>query len=132
MSAEYTFPSHFPHDCPPNPQEELPGIYYRVVPSETLSNRENFQSHFELNLRPDLEDSEPCSRRAVSMFGSYASAVNLSKQYPNKGKFIASLNLNGGHGIVHKSENNKWRSHHNWWLPNGIDPTHYCTEIKGC
>jgi hypothetical protein len=65
------------------------------------------------------------------LFACYEIAVNLSKQVRTKGEYIATLSLTGGHGVVKLDVGNgKWPSHHNWWIPLGIDAAKYCTEIR--
>ena len=128
-NMRYTF-TGYPENCPPEPREEMCGTYYRLVRNNNIADPSHFKSHYELNQRLDLEDSDPCSRRALSMFKEYDQAVNLSKNYPKLGKFIACLNLNGGHGVVCKDEC-KYVGHHNWWVPSGVVAADFCPKIEG-
>lgn len=126
----YTFPSDYPKDCPPEPRnEELSGTYYRVVPNSNKTDSHHFKSQHELGQMKKLELTEACGRRAVSMFSDYKEAVALSKQVPTLGKYVACLILKGGHGIVHKDHSGFGKTHHDWWIPIGVNPTQYCSEI---
>lgn len=126
----YTFPSDYPSDCPPEPcDEELPGTYYRVVRNSDRGDPIHFKSQQELGHMKHLELTEGCGRRAVSLFSDYGEAVALSKQVPTLGKYIACLSLKGGHGVVHKDNSGWGKTHHDWWIPIGVNPTKYCSEI---
>lgn len=127
----YTFPSHYPPNCPPKPHDEMCGTYYRVVKNGNKSDTMHFKSHYEANLRVRLESTKACSRRALSIFRIYEVAVNLSKQFPNIGEYIACLNLKGGHGVVREESYRSFKSHHNWWVPNGVSAQSFCSNIKG-
>lgn len=127
----YTFPSHYPLNCPPQPHDEMCGTYYRLVKNGNTSDPAHFKSHYEANLRKDLESIKACSRRAVSMFKAYEDAIKLSILFPTKGKYIMCLKLTGGHGVVCEENYRSFKSHHNWWVPNGVNAQHFCSDIKG-
>lgn len=129
MDMSYTFPG-YPRNCPPEPYDEMCGTYYRVVRNSDRTDPTHFKSHYETGERLDLEASDPCSRRAISMFKERERAVGLSRNFPNKGKFIARLVLSGGHGVVCKAEHDL-NSHHNWWIPNGVNAAGFCPRIEG-
>lgn len=127
----YTFPSHYPDGCPPEPcDEELPGTYYRVVCNSDKNDPINFKSQHELNLMPHLEATEACGRRALSMFKDRQEAIALSKLIPTIGKYVACVVLEGKHGVVHKNDSAWGKTHHDWWVPLGVDALKCCTEIK--
>lgn len=71
----YTFPSDYPRNCPPLPHNEMCGTYYRVAVNKNKldrTNRTNYASHYDRNLRPNLESTRACNRCAVSIFAIYA------------------------------------------------------------
>jgi hypothetical protein len=106
------------------------GIYYRVVKNSNVADTAHFKSHYEANIMKKLEITDPCSRRAISMFKVYEHAVNISKNYPRKGNYIAYLNLNGGHGVVCNDGCDTY-SHHNWWVPSNVNANSFCVKIRG-
>lgn len=77
-----------------------------------------------------LETTKACSRRALSMFKKHEEAVILSKQFRKIGKYIAHLNLTGGHGVVCEENYCYFESHYNWWVPNGVNALDFCSHIE--
>jgi len=128
--TNYTFPSHYPDNCPPLPHNEMCGIYYRLAINNNKSDPKHFRSYYEEKRRIKEEATEPCKRRALSIFGDYNDAVIILKQIPTLGKYIAHLDLTGGHGVVQK-DGCGLESHHGWWVPNGVNPCDYCSKIEG-
>lgn len=126
----YTFPNHYPTDCPPQPHNEMCGTYYRLAKNKNISDPKHFMSYYEEKRMIKLEDTNPCSRRALSMFKDYEDAVIMSKQIPTLGKYVARLDLTGGHGVVCK-DGFASGSHHDWWLPNNVNACNYCSKIEG-
>lgn len=129
--VKYSFPSHYPPNCPPQPHNEECGTYYRLVKNDNKLDSAHFKSHYEAKIREDLESTKACSRRAVSMFKEYEEAVNLSKQFPSIGKYIACLNLTGGHGVVCEENYCSFNSHYNWWVPINVNAHDFCSHIEG-
>ena len=127
----YSFPSDFPLNCPPQPQNDECGMYYRLVKNGDKSDPAHYKSHHEAKIREELESTKPCSRRALSMFKDYYEAVNLSKQFPNIGKYVAHLNLTGGHGVVCEENYCSFKSHHNWWVPIDVNAHNFCSHVEG-
>lgn len=78
-----------------------------------------------------LEATKACSRRALSMFEDRNEAISLSKQFPAIGKYIACLDLDGGHGVVCEEKYRSFRSHHNWWVPINVNACDFCLHIEG-
>ena len=124
---EHSFPSHYPRNCPPKPFEERCGRYYLVVRNLEKENSEHYKSFHETNRAVWLESTKACDRRSLSMFADRNDAINLSLQFPGKGKYIAVLDLNGGHGVVRKDSR---KSHHSWWIPIGVIPANFCSNIE--
>jgi hypothetical protein len=133
VTKDYTFPSHFPEDCPPKPYQENRGTYYRLVADKDKSNPVHFKSYHELGRMKHLEKTDACGRRAVSVLALYHEVVALSINFQNLGKYVATLELKGGHGVIHNDvDNGEYQSHHNWWIPLGVNAAAYCTKIREC
>ena len=129
--ANYIFPSHYPKDCPPKPHNGKNGTYYRLVINNNKSDPLHFKSYYEGNTKPHLELNKACSRRALSIFKDNEEVINLSKQFKPLGKFIATLDLKGGHGVVHEEPSYAHKTHHNWWVPMGVIAQNFCLKIQG-
>lgn len=126
----YTFPPHFPNNCPPQPHTGIAGIFYKVVKNMDKSDPTHFKSQYDLGEMAHLEPSEGCGRRSVSILASRDEAVRLSQQYQQKGKFIAQVNLSNGHGVIHHSPTKNLLSHHDWWIPDGVMANTCCVDIR--
>lgn len=126
MSYSYTF-TGYPPDCPPQPHSEKCDSYFRVVKNSNANDPNNFRSHFETGER---QDAPECARRSLSMYLKKEDAVGLSKNWPTKGRYIARLDLKGGHGLVRGGKNSK-NSHHDWWVADGVVATDFCKSIEG-
>lgn len=129
LTSQYIFPSHYPSGCPPQPQQELCGTYYRLFKNNRSTDPSHYKSYYELGINTNRFN--PCARRALSIFSERNDAINLSKNFPILGKYVATLNLNGGHGIICNNGNRRRKSHCDWWVPIGICPANYCTCVEG-
>jgi len=129
--TKYSFPNHYPANCPPQPYNEECGKYYRLVKTRDKLDPIHYKSHYEAKIREDLESTRACSRRALSMFKDYEEALNLARQFPTIGKYIAFLNLVGGHGVVCEENYCSFQSHHNWWVPIKVNAPDFCLKIEG-
>jgi len=106
-------------------------MYFKVVRNTNKSDPDHFKSQYQLGEMPHLEHTEACGRRSVSILASYDEAVRASQQYQRKwGKCIAYIDLTVGHGVVHISPTRTLLTHHDWWVPDGVDANSYCTDIK--
>jgi hypothetical protein len=130
MPNDYIFPDYFGLNCPPKPHEDNSGVYYRVVKNANCADPLHFKSHYELGKMPRLEKTNPCGRRGVSMCGKKEHAQSILDALPEKGDYIATLDLNGGHGVV-QGHTGIDASHYNWWIPNGIERNSFCKRIEG-
>ena len=128
---EYTFPSHYPPNCPPQPYDEKCGTYYRLVKNGNKLDPAHFKSYYEENKLRKLEATKACSRRAVSMFKDIQEAIILSKQFKTLGEYVAILNLTGGHGVVREENSYSFKTHYNWWVPKGVNAQDFCSNIRG-
>lgn len=118
-----------PEGCPPQPHQELRGIYYRLVSVESNPPDYDFKSHAERGLKPRVPSPKSlCDYCAISLFDTQKNAENYLSQNPEfRFRFLAKMNLtNGGHGVVHLAEHSH-RGHHNWWLHEGDSARNYFT-----
>jgi hypothetical protein len=122
---EYTFPSHYPPNCPPSGCGENPGVYYRLVNCLDSVSRLDFLSDYDVGRRVKLEAISPCVRRCVSIFSAVDSIASVRSQFPNLPRFIAELRLNGHHGLIGSNRS----QHHNWWIPEGVEPSSFVVRI---
>ena len=129
--TEFSFPNHYPPNCPPKPHQGLKGEYYRLVKNGDILDETHFKSYYETNRMPKLEATKACSRRGVSVFKAQNETIILSKQFPRIGKYIAHLNLNGGHGVVCYENYHPFKTHFNWWVPTGVNACDYCLKSEG-
>ena len=126
MIMQYIWPPDYPKNCPTAPLTEKPGVYYRMILKSDKVRRRDFKPHLKKN-----DNGNICSNRSISIFSDIKDAENVLYQSP---KFcyrnIVKLELNGNHGIIHNTPNNN-NSHHDWWIPENVNPLDYCREIEG-
>lgn len=128
----YTFPSHYPDNCPPEPHAELPGHYHRMVLKSNIIRKRDFKSPYEKNRKGSQNKYNTCEGRAVSLFKDIEDAKYILLQHPGMNyRFIAKIYLPGNHGVIHHTPNGSCKSHHDWWIPKEVDPTSYEYEIIG-
>lgn len=121
LSQRYTF-GGYPADCPPV-TSELEGTYYRIAHRPGRVTRKDFRSYKDRNMHEDMEETDPCHRRSVSIHADISDCKWLMELYPQIGRAIAKIQLPGGHGIVEYTPSKEnGQSHHDWWIPEGIDP----------
>jgi hypothetical protein len=100
---------------------------YLVRHPDRPPRKRDFRSYFERGLGKDLPESEGCSLRGVSIHKDAADLHRILKLYPRKAeRCIVKLKLSGGHGIVkHTPSEEGGPSHHDWWIPDGVEPQSY-------
>lgn len=123
---QYIWPSDYPKNCPTPPLTEKPGVYYRMILKSDKVRPRDFKAKYKKNNNGNI-----CLNRSISIFSDIKDAENVLFQYQNfYYRNIVKLELNGNHGIIHKTPNNN-NSHHDWWIPDNVNPLNYCHEIKG-
>ncbi len=128
----FTYPAHYPENCPPEPYTELPDYYHRMVLKSDGIRSKDFKSYYERNKRVDSDKVNGCKQRSVSLFKNKEEAINILYQFPGMPyRFIARIYLPGGHGVIHHTPNENGKSHHDWWVPKEVDPTSFKFEITG-
>ena len=124
----YNWPKDYPKNCPDDLKEN-PGKYYRCIKNNRAIIND-FYSPYQLG-KPRIHSSNICENRSISIFSNIDDAINVIHQYPNfSKKFVVELNLRGNHGVIHRSPNND-NSHHDWWIPDNVNPLMYCGNIQG-
>lgn len=124
--------SYYPPDCPPQPFDEHPGTYFRMIKEKNGPRPKDFHSPFERKMNKEMEASNPCGRRGISIFSRIDDAKMVILQTPSfPYRYIIKLKLTGGHGVILPSPINE-NSHADWWLPVGVTPLSFCTNsIEG-
>jgi hypothetical protein len=133
LPNSYRFPAHYPAGCPPVDTELCDDYLYLVPHADRLPRKKDFRSYFDRGLGRDLPDSEGCSLRGVSIHQDIADLERILKLYPGKAeRCVVKLRLPGGHGIVkHTPSAEGGDSHHDWWIPVGVDPSTYFESHVG-
>lgn len=129
----YRFPAHFPSGCPPV-DSELSGEYIHLVPhSDRPPRKRDFYSPYQQGRGTNLPPSDACSLRGVSIYTEQADLHRLLKLWPKmQERCIIKIKLPGGHGIVqHTPSAAAGPSHHDWWIPIGVDPCSYFLSHVG-
>jgi hypothetical protein len=123
---EYIWPPDYPKNCPTNPQKEMPGVYYRMILRSNEIRLKDFNSRY---IKNGIDNT--CSNRSISIFSDIEDAKNVLYQSPRfYYRYIVKLELVGNHGIIHYTPYNN-NSHHDWWIPENVNPLEYCHEIQG-
>jgi hypothetical protein len=124
--AGFEYPGDYPLDCPPEPCEPLPGIYYRLIEGPGGCTRDDFLSSKDKGIFP--ADPE-CYRRSVSIYKTLSDARRAKKVFPKLPRHVAELNLPGVHGAVRSTPQPGFESHHDWWIPKDVQPVTYCVRV---
>lgn len=68
--------------------------------------------------------------RSVSLHTDRIDSLRILDLYPKfPYRCLARLELRGGHGIIqHTPSQEDGNSHHDWWIPVGVDP---CSFVSG-
>ena len=104
----------------------MPNTYYRLVRFPDHVRRRDFLSPYDRHRHLDLEATRPCYRRSISLYSDAADSIHFRDLYPNLPQFIAQIKLPGGHGLIeHTPSDVDGQSHHDWWIPNNLDPCQF-------
>lgn len=129
---DYSWPEHYPENCPPEEADSRPGTYFRCISGNDVTE-EDFESNYDMNLRRDMERTNPCARRSTSIWSTFKGArriLDLWPQFPSR--CIAEVGLDGRCGQLKRSKGKERREHYHWWIPTNIDPCHFATgEVSG-
>jgi hypothetical protein len=125
------YPIIFPTNCPPDDAKDAEGIVYRVVrksPPKKLSHKD-YISYRESQPNRIWDDGGcECCRCAVSVITEYEEIPILLDLLFGfiPGKRTSSVTrgcLNPNLGVMRHSPRDGMDSHHDWWVPEGVDPS---------
>jgi hypothetical protein len=134
MTCGREFSNLCPEGCPPEPHDENVGMYYRIVTSYPDPSVEDFMSEAEKGNCPDYGSvGRRCNLCGVSLMKELTDAKRLMNRHqmlsPNQ--YVAEVHLTGGHGVVRQTHSSTYPSHHNWWIPVGVDPFQFRIHVLG-
>jgi len=136
MGAEtYEWPDDMPADCPPAGATEPDVVVYRFVKADPLVPAD-FDRPIDKPRKAEPSDDELCELSALSVFTDVSDVPIARKFIPGfKKKLVALAQLNAGHGLVEQAPtacegSPTMDSHHNWWVPEGLDPLTLFTLVE--
>lgn len=110
----YSWPTHFPDQCPPSEASEISGIVFRLISKEDPIEFD-FQSHYERAPSGNWPGME-CASRGLSVFKSYEDCKVLQDAVPAlRKKFIANATLGAGAGLIKETPSRNCNGHCTWW-----------------
>ncbi len=123
-TTQLQWPDYYPEDCPPKDAITSSLTVYRLVkrdPAETgdfiplyIEKPENFVN------KPA---SEVCQGCGISVLKDIQDVINLQNiSGKMRRKHIAEGHINQMLGMTKHTPSRRYRSHHTWWVPNGIKP----------
>lgn len=109
---------------------ELCETYFHLVPHSDRIRKKDFRSYYDRGLEKELEETEGCGRRSVSVHKDKADLHRILKLYPTKReRCIVRVELRGGHGVVmHTPSEEGGPTHHDWWIPIGVNPCDFADK----
>jgi hypothetical protein len=118
----FTFPSHYPENCPPDVNDAIFGIFYRIVYYQDRIRRKDFLSRYEKSKINYLDKNFNCEQRATSLFREKGDAEDVLKNHPRMHtRCIAQINIPIDYGVIDHCPDEGRLSHHNWWIPNEVN-----------
>lgn len=133
----------FPINCPPQNTKPASGVFYRVITDKKVRPLKEKDFHSQRKSQPNREwpqHVDPCELCGVSITqtldDSIKTALMLLGRVPalrNRISFIAKGDLQPNMGVIKHTPNvpDGILSHHDWWVPEGVDPLSvffYCGE----
>ena len=117
-----TWPDYFPENCPPKEAVRRELIVYRLVSAHGPSAAD-FVSGVLLPENTAARKTA-CRDFALSVYTDLKHAKRLLKsQRATRPMGIAVGTIRMESGVIEASPSNAFRSHHSWWLHEGIDPS---------
>lgn len=138
------WPTFFPENCPPNDAKPSIGIFYRVIidrKGRTIKLKHFISQRQSQPNRTWPPDICECNLCGVSILKELEDSVKLAKilldtipAFRQSVGLIASGELNPSMGKLKHTPDvvNNLESHHDWWLPDGCDPStlfNYCDQV---
>tara|TARA_R110002049_G_scaffold84503_3_gene215038 strand:+ start:507 stop:911 length:405 start_codon:yes stop_codon:yes gene_type:complete len=110
----YTWPTHFPSQCPPEDATEISGKIFRLI-SRDGPKEFDFQSHYERAPGAVRTETE-CISRGLSVLRSYHDCEVLMDAVPAlRKKLVAEANLETGTGLIGETPSGNCAGHCTWW-----------------
>ncbi len=116
------WPAFFPDECPPGDAVPAAGRFLRLVrnnppePTDFVALR--------IENPDDRRVADECQACGLSIVVAMDEIHRLQRRVPSqRTKFIASGVLNHDLGRIKPTPSRMSKSHHTWWLPNGVDPS---------
>lgn len=120
-----TFPSDWPHECPPASAEDANTDAYRIVRASPPT-ADDFKNHYELGRE---KSPRRCRARALSVFRSKEEARKAWLVLRYLGDHFASGRLRPIHGKTMLAEGTH-PGHLEWWPYEGVDPAAVLTKVE--
>lgn len=110
------WPDFFPEGCPPDNARPANGDVFRLI-SAARPKEKDFKSYWELGRATDS-----CVSCGLSVYTDSSDILRLFNRIPGlRKKKVIIGTLKPEMGQIKKTANYE-RSHHTWWLPEGIQP----------
>lgn len=110
----YTWPAHFPSQCPPEDATEMAGRIFRLISADGPKEFD-FKSHYERAPTAGRTGSE-CLAQGLSVLLSYQDCEILKEAVPAlRKKLVAQANLESGVGLIGNTPTNNCAGHCTWW-----------------
>lgn len=110
----YTWPTHFPMNCPPQDAVETTGKVYRLISKDGPKDFD-FKSHYEREPLAGRTGSE-CLARGLSVLRSYQDCEALTTAIPAlRKKIVAMASFENGAGLIKETPSRNCAGHCTWW-----------------
>ena len=112
----FTWPQHYPHQCPPEEADVYSGLLFRFInrPHPTLKD---FQSYYDL--KPDKDwNGKECQARGLSVYKTVEDCRDVAIKVPGlRKKQIAIGTINDSCGLLAHTPSTTSERHFTWWIP---------------
>lgn len=109
----YSWPNHFPLQCPPPEATELSGQIFRFINGPAPVDWD-FLSHYER--RPAGEWGDACKARGISVVRTYEDCQIMRAGVPAlRKKRLAVASIESSVGLISNSPSGTCQGHCTWW-----------------
>lgn len=119
----YSWPLHYPDQCPPIDAAALSGQVFRFINKKNPTNYD-FTSHYERD--PDGIWHDQCQARGLSVYKSYEHCLLMRAAVPAlRKKLLAVATITGSVGVIANTPSRNCDGHYTWWCcvsPNEVLP----------
>ncbi|MFM0596069.1 hypothetical protein [Paraburkholderia dilworthii] len=110
----YSWPDHFPEQCPPSHATDLSGSTFRFI-NKRQPTEYDFTSHYERLPGGDWAGQE-CKARGLSVLRTYDDCVTMREGVPAlRRKHLAVANVAAPVGVVATTPSANCVGHCTWW-----------------